>query len=106
MGRYKSEPSSETGFDLTTMEKKEAACFGRLPVAKFEVLGGEIMDVTKIKSDANTWRKIRSQKGVSVPRGRRGHTALVHRGAMLLYGGYQDLRGSCSELWVFDFGED
>ncbi|XP_071445970.1 uncharacterized protein [Hetaerina americana] len=52
---------------------------------------------------ANSWRKIRSQKGVSVPRGRRGHTALVHRGAMLLYGGYQDLRGSCSELWVFDF---
>ncbi|XP_046391574.1 uncharacterized protein LOC124159707 [Ischnura elegans] len=52
---------------------------------------------------ANSWRKVRSQKGVSVPRGRRGHTALVHRGAMLLYGGYQDLRGSCSELWVFDF---
>lgn len=51
----------------------------------------------------NTWRKIRSQKGVQVPKGRRGHTALVHRGSMLIYGGYQDLRGSSSELWAFHF---
>lgn len=38
-----------------------------------------------------------------MPRGRRGHTALVHRGQMLIYGGYQDLRGSSSELWSFHF---
>ncbi|XP_014234872.1 tip elongation aberrant protein 1-like isoform X2 [Trichogramma pretiosum] len=51
----------------------------------------------------NSWRKIRGQKGCAVPRGRRGHTALVHRGQMLIYGGYQDLRGSSSELWAFHF---
>lgn len=42
--------------------------------------------------------------GVSTPKGRRGHTALVHRGSMLIYGGYQDLKGSCSELWAYHFG--
>ncbi|XP_015608801.1 uncharacterized protein LOC107274303 isoform X2 [Cephus cinctus] len=51
----------------------------------------------------NTWRKIRAQRGCAVPRGRRGHTALVHRGQMLIYGGYQDLRGSSPELWAFHF---
>ncbi|XP_069699123.1 uncharacterized protein [Periplaneta americana] len=51
----------------------------------------------------NCWRKVRAQKGVTVPRGRRGHTALVHQGAMLVYGGYQDLRGSSNELWGFHF---
>lgn len=50
------------------------------------------------------WRKVRAQRGCAVPRGRRGHTALVHRGQMLIYGGYQDLRGSSSELWAFHFG--
>ncbi|XP_075237616.1 uncharacterized protein LOC142333905 [Lycorma delicatula] len=51
----------------------------------------------------NTWRKVRAQKGVASPRGRRGHSALAHRGAMLLYGGYRDLRGSSNELWAFHF---
>ncbi|XP_058804552.1 uncharacterized protein LOC131671824 isoform X2 [Phymastichus coffea] len=51
----------------------------------------------------NAWKKIRAQKGCAVPRGRRGHSALVHRGQMLIYGGYQDLRGSSSELWAFHF---
>lgn len=59
-----------------------------------------VYDITK-----NVWRKVRTQKGVHVPRGRRGHTALVHKGHMLVYGGYQDLRGSCSELWAFHFGK-
>lgn len=47
---------------------------------------------------------MRAQRGCVIPRGRRGHTALVHRGQMLIYGGYQDLRGSSSELWSFHFG--
>ncbi|XP_065174328.1 uncharacterized protein [Atheta coriaria] len=51
----------------------------------------------------NSWKKVRSKKGVATPKGRRGHSALVHRGSMLIYGGYQDLRGSCSELWAFHF---
>ena len=48
---------------------------------------------------------MRTQKGANVPKGRRGHSALVHRGAMLLYGGYRDLRGSSNELWAFHFGK-
>ncbi|KAL0268994.1 UNVERIFIED_CONTAM: hypothetical protein PYX00_010748 [Menopon gallinae] len=51
----------------------------------------------------NSWRKVQGQKGVTVPRGRRGHTALVYKGSMLIYGGYQDLRGSSNELWAFHF---
>ncbi|XP_066995627.2 RING finger protein B-like [Anabrus simplex] len=74
------------------------------------VFGGEVgfsagtetpLWVYQVKN--NLWRKVRAQKGVAVPRGRRGHTALVHRGAMLVYGGYQDLRGSSNELWAFHF---
>ncbi|ENN79185.1 hypothetical protein YQE_04369, partial [Dendroctonus ponderosae] len=70
----------------------------------------------------NSWRKVKTKKvplccrfkdlmklcvlpGVATPKGRRGHTALVHNGAMLIYGGYQDLRGSCGELWAFHFGK-
>ncbi|KAG5877984.1 hypothetical protein JTB14_032215 [Gonioctena quinquepunctata] len=52
---------------------------------------------------ANSWKKKRTKKGVATPKGRRGHTALVHNGSMLIYGGYQDLRGSCSELWAYHF---
>ncbi|XP_018563642.1 uncharacterized protein LOC108905316 isoform X2 [Anoplophora glabripennis] len=52
---------------------------------------------------ANTWKKKRTKKGVATPKGRRGHSALVYNGSMLIYGGYQDLRGSCSELWAYHF---
>ncbi|XP_065344018.1 F-box only protein 42-like isoform X1 [Cloeon dipterum] len=55
---------------------------------------------------SNSWRKVRSPKGVQVPRGRRGHTALIYQGAMIIYGGYQDLRGSTNELWAFDFNTE
>ncbi|KAL1138043.1 hypothetical protein AAG570_009738 [Ranatra chinensis] len=51
----------------------------------------------------NSWRKVRGCKGATVPKGRRGHTAVVHRAAMLIYGGYRDLRGSSNELWAFHF---
>ncbi|XP_018335554.1 uncharacterized protein LOC108744347 [Agrilus planipennis] len=51
----------------------------------------------------NSWKKIQSKNGTATPKGRRGHTALVHKGKMFIYGGYQDLRGSCSELWTFNF---
>ncbi|XP_059481086.1 uncharacterized protein LOC132199971 isoform X2 [Neocloeon triangulifer] len=55
---------------------------------------------------SNSWRKVRTPKGVQVPRGRRGHSALIYQGAMIIYGGYQDLRGSTSELWAFDFNTE
>ncbi|KAK3930299.1 Actin-fragmin kinase, partial [Frankliniella fusca] len=51
----------------------------------------------------NSWRKAGGQKGAAAPRGRRGHSALVYRGSMLVYGGYRDLRGSSNELWAFHF---
>ncbi|XP_014242265.1 uncharacterized protein LOC106662584 [Cimex lectularius] len=51
----------------------------------------------------NNWRKVRGGKGATVPKGRRGHSALVHRSTMVIYGGYRDLKGSCNELWVFHF---
>lgn len=40
------------------------------------------------------------------PSGRRGHSTVVYNGAMHLYGGYQDLKGSSSELWSFHFGKE
>jgi leucine-zipper-like transcriptional regulator 1 len=39
-----------------------------------------------------------------VPKGRRGHTALVYRNSMIIYGGYRDLKGSTNEMWAFHFG--
>lgn len=48
---------------------------------------------------------MKGQKGASVPKGRRGHTTLVHRGSALIYGGYCDLRGSSNEFWIFHFGK-
>ena len=51
----------------------------------------------------NTWEKYVAPRGVVTPKGRRGHTAVVHEDSMYVYGGYQDLRGSSSELWTFHF---
>ncbi|XP_072401398.1 uncharacterized protein [Diabrotica undecimpunctata] len=51
----------------------------------------------------NSWKKKKTKKGVTTPKGRRGHTALVTHGSMLIYGGYQDLRGSTNELWAYHF---
>uniref|UniRef100_A0A6P7F5I0 Uncharacterized protein LOC114326088 n=1 Tax=Diabrotica virgifera virgifera TaxID=50390 RepID=A0A6P7F5I0_DIAVI len=51
----------------------------------------------------NSWKKKKTKKGVATPKGRRGHTALVTHGSMLIYGGYQDLRGSTNELWAYHF---
>ena len=50
-----------------------------------------------------TWHKYSTPKGVVTPKGRRGHTAVVFQDSMYIYGGYQDLRGSTSELWAFHF---
>lgn len=42
--------------------------------------------------------------GVPAPKGRRGHSALIYNNVMLIYGGYQDLKGSSGELWKYNFG--
>jgi len=40
----------------------------------------------------------------SYPVGRRGHTAVLYRNSMYIYGGYIDMKGSSGELWQFSFG--
>ena len=54
----------------------------------------------------NVWKK-HHVRGSSVhqPSGRRGHSAVVYDGVMHVFGGYQDLRGSSSELWTFDLSK-
>lgn len=54
----------------------------------------------------NEWRKFRAPKGVQTPKGRRSHTATVFQDSLYIYGGYQDLKGSSSELWSFHFGKN
>uniref|UniRef100_T1JP19 Uncharacterized protein n=1 Tax=Strigamia maritima TaxID=126957 RepID=T1JP19_STRMM len=55
---------------------------------------------------ANTWRKKWKYYSIVQPQGCRGHTAVVFRGAMHIYGGYRDLKGSSSELWSFNFDKE
>ena len=51
------------------------------------------------------WLKHSIDSEVMTPAGRRGHSAVICNNAMHIYGGYQDLKGSSSELWTFDFGK-
>lgn len=37
----------------------------------------------------NSWHKYSAPRGVVTPKGRRGHTAVVHGDCMYIYGGYQ-----------------
>ena len=37
----------------------------------------------------NLWRKYQAPRGVVTPKGRRGHTAVVHGDCLYIYGGYQ-----------------
>lgn len=39
------------------------------------------------------------------PYGRRAHSAVLYKDSMHIYGGYQDLRGSSSELWSFNLSK-
>ena len=58
---------------------------------------------------SKSWRKAATPAGSlplgstsNCPAGRRGHSAVIYDCGMHIYGGYQDLRGSSSELWTFD----
>lgn len=53
---------------------------------------------------ANTWSKWEYRKGTAAPQSRKAHTAVIHEGSMFIYGGYQDMRGSLSEMWQFELG--
>ena len=79
---------------------------------KIYIFGGEVgfssITETPLWSfdiKTNFWKKIHTQKGSVVPKGRRGHSALVYEDSMLIFGGYQDLRGSTNQLWAFHFGK-
>ena len=37
----------------------------------------------------NSWRKYQAPRGVATPKGRRGHTTVVHGDCLYIYGGYQ-----------------
>lgn len=39
------------------------------------------------------------------PTNRKGHSAVVVGSAMLLYGGFVDMKGSSQDFWSLDFGE-
>lgn len=53
---------------------------------------------------ANSWSKWEYRKGTTAPQSRKAHTAVIHEGSMFIYGGYQDMRGSLSEMWQFKLG--
>lgn len=40
-----------------------------------------------------------------MPTNRKGHSAVVLGSAMLLYGGFVDMKGSSQDFWSLDFGE-
>ncbi|XP_034278201.1 leucine-zipper-like transcriptional regulator 1 isoform X1 [Pantherophis guttatus] len=40
---------------------------------------------------------------VQVPVNRKGHSAVVYRGNMYIYGGYIDIKGASQEFWTFHF---
>ncbi|XP_066987286.1 uncharacterized protein [Macrobrachium rosenbergii] len=44
--------------------------------------------------------------GAAGPTGRRAHTAVIAGESMIIYGGYQDLRGSSAELWSFNLKDE
>ncbi|KAH9370141.1 hypothetical protein HPB48_015104 [Haemaphysalis longicornis] len=85
----------------------------RLPQGKLYVFGGEVGFASTgetplwiFDTGCGTWRKhCGGESRRQRPSGRRGHTSVVHNGAMHVFGGYQDLRGSSAQLWAFRFGK-
>ncbi|CAG0913667.1 unnamed protein product [Notodromas monacha] len=111
-------------YDLATEAWVELKPSGRIPPSLQEstmvawqnqlyVFGGEVsfscgdecpLWIYDIK--CNVWRKWSGAKGDKVPKGRRGHTAVVFERNMYVYGGYQDLKGSSGEFWRFSFEKE
>lgn len=42
---------------------------------------------------------------MQVPSNRKGHSAVVVGSAMLVYGGFVDIRGPSQDFWKLNFGE-
>jgi len=56
-------------------------------------------------TDLGYIRKSSQDVGSDGPCIRRYHTAVVYNGAMYVYGGYVDIKGSSSELWKYHIGK-
>ncbi|KAH9414813.1 hypothetical protein DERP_008654 [Dermatophagoides pteronyssinus] len=82
---------------------------------KLYVFGGEIgysCDETPLwifDLETYVWKKFSINSGhhimniaIARPLGRRGHSAVVYQNIMCIYGGYQDIKGSTSEIWTFN----
>ena len=52
-------------------------------------------------TDTMTWQEI---FGDVRPNKRYGHSAVVYRGSMYIFGGYDDFGLKCNDLWQLDFG--
>ncbi|XP_041056084.1 leucine-zipper-like transcriptional regulator 1 isoform X2 [Carcharodon carcharias] len=48
------------------------------------------------------WHKTFSSE-ITIPRNRKGHTAVVFESQMYVYGGYVDIKGPSQEFWSFSF---
>ncbi|CAN7996208.1 unnamed protein product [Ixodes hexagonus] len=113
-------------FDPVQSRWEEVRCRGSRPPClqehsvvswkgKLYVFGGEIGFASTgetplwiFDTGTSLWRKQQEQGRVGgtagrQPSGRRGHTCVIYNGAMHLFGGYQDLKGSSAELWGFHF---
>lgn len=111
-------------FDPVQSRWEEVRCRGSRPPClqehsivswkgKLYVFGGEIGFASTgetplwiFDTGTSLWRKQQEQGRLGAgrqPTGRRGHTCVIYNGAMHLFGGYQDLKGSSAELWGFHF---
>lgn len=113
-------------FDPVQSRWEEVRCRGSRPPClqehsvvswkgKLYVFGGEIGFASTgetplwiFDTGTSLWRKQQEPGRVGgtagrQPTGRRGHTCVIYNGAMHLFGGYQDLKGSSAELWGFHF---
>ncbi|XP_026807019.1 uncharacterized protein LOC113549757 [Rhopalosiphum maidis] len=95
-----------TGDTLQNLQEHTAVVYQD----KVYVFGGEVGFSSASESPLwsysikdNLWKKVKGKSGSNVPKGRRGHTALVYRNSMIIYGGYRDLKGSTNEMWAFHF---
>ncbi|XP_050431953.1 uncharacterized protein LOC126840334 [Adelges cooleyi] len=95
-----------TGDTLQNLQEHTAVVYQD----KVYVFGGEVgfssaseSPLWSYSTKENRWEKVKGASGTTVPKGRRGHTALVYRNSMIVYGGYRDLKGSTSEMWAYHF---
>ncbi|XP_071946841.1 uncharacterized protein [Antedon mediterranea] len=111
-------------YNITTNVWTSLECFGMAPPLlqdhtmvnrdnKLYIFGGELgfgsSDETALWSydlQERSWAKEVGGTDVKKPLGRRGHTATLANDVMYIYGGYLDLKGSSSELWLYDFESD